>query len=177
VTLLRRILATSAAILSLFLCIASTALWVRSYRICDSTRFADSGQWRSYTSSRGRVIYLRARRIVEPYLNEKFSLTTQPAIPNVETAQWLVRDFVRFAGFAYGEGSAPDYVGRALVVPLWFTTLLFAVPPALWVRGWRRRRARRQGLCPKCGYDLRATPDRCPECGAEPHVERGARTC
>lgn len=50
-------------------------------------------------------------------------------------------------------------------IPYWLQLLAFATAPTIFVFRWNKKRRRPKGLCPKCGYDLRATPDRCPECG------------
>ncbi|MFI5380331.1 MAG: hypothetical protein ACHRHE_13610 [Tepidisphaerales bacterium] len=50
-----------------------------------------------------------------------------------------------------------------LVAALAFLPMLTIVPPAL--RARRAKRRRRWGECEHCGYDLRASSERCPECG------------
>jgi hypothetical protein len=68
--------------------------------------------------------------------------------------------------------SEPDYCLQLGDFPLGFEVIIFVAslwPLGLAIRYVSRARAvraaRRVGFCRGCGYDLRATPDRCPECG------------
>jgi len=73
----------------------------------------------------------------------------------------------------YGFASADC---RTLILPYWLIAVPLGAVTILWWarlsrRAWREHVGRvrcAHGLCAACGYDLRGTPDRCPECGSVP---------
>ncbi|MDB5171994.1 MAG: hypothetical protein JWN51_767 [Phycisphaerales bacterium] len=81
-------------------------------------------------------------------------------------------------GFCHSADTGP--LGKTIVVvgaPHWSIASILSLLPLCWTAArWRRLQRRVHGLCPGCGYDLRATADRCPECGtAAKTYARGMR--
>ena len=98
-------------------------------------------------------------------------------LPTWRNIQWISKTYFLYGQFGAGASwyDGPGYGSRrywAIRGPLWFVMIAGAIPALAWeirYRKWVRRQWRIwRGLCATCGYDLRATSDRCPECGQRP---------
>ena len=163
--MLRRI-RTLASILSLLLMLAAAALWVRSYRTEDLVGYNRKGVGSLSAWSRdGRLALWHDRYEQLGILQRRRVGWEYEANPMRKPGRWP-DGTPGFWGFVAERDQRGQDAYRAVAIPLWALAALFAIPPAMgiWARA-RRRAAQRLGLCPVCNYDLRATPDRCPECG------------
>jgi hypothetical protein len=190
---LARTLFTLCSAVSLLLFVASLVLWVRSYGRQDILRVARSGAVigqpppdSAVAPFASRVLMSKPGRLEaaafhvnvpdatatpggtpaavawEPWGPDFYITPVAPAVPGRPRTEtwWFNASAVEVGENAYA------YV----TIPYWSLLASSGLLPALWLR--RRRREWRSaaralaGSCTSCGYDLRATPGRCPECGA-----------
>jgi hypothetical protein len=94
-----------------------------------------------------------------PETSARFTWQSAPSYP------WAGSGSRTWLGFAWNSAVDEEMV----TLPAWPVLVLLGVMPLAWVVSRVRARLRtarqRRGLCAACGYDLRATRDRCPECG------------
>ena len=101
--------------------------------------------------------------------------------PPLQKRRGLIRErrhyktFIDYYDTVLGFGVRHRYEGHfgyeewAVALRFWFVFLLAAILPIRRFAAYREsRRAKQVGHCTNCGYDLRATPHRCPECGTIP---------
>ena len=174
--MLRRLFA-SVSLLSLVLFVAVVVLWVRSYATPDAVWHFGRGSEFRFTVWQART--WRGKAAVDAITGSMYQPPPPPGLHHAREPEFSANlkwpnDLLGF-GHADSEYSVPFYDEKrsTWVVPLWFPAALALALPATWLVQ-RRRRIKRlhAGLCRRCGYDLRATPGRCPECGTTPTEAR-----
>lgn len=157
---MRRRLFGSSSALSLFLCVATAVLWVRSYWVGDSCflrthsanyscEAGNGGLWLAWHEARSADISFSHAAVRPPH--------------DIRTAQ----DFAGKFGIFLDTQRSRDGGSRfSLVLPIWMMVVMTTLLALCFVAGlMRRSRRHSEGRCAACGYDLRASQNRCPECG------------
>ncbi len=172
-----RILRAVATLVSLFLFITILILWPCSYYVADGISQGRNGYSDEDGSLIRRIRGLRSSRGVLEITSGHFSSILFPSIspssegihvsheasPTATNPQLIVWSHLGFSEVRY-QTAIIDL--KVLAIPYWFPGLLLSILPILWFRKFLRQRRRLASpLCTTCGYDMRATPDRCPECG------------
>jgi hypothetical protein len=189
---LRRILLNALTALSLILFAATVGLWIESY----GQRPGVYGVGLHSPSWYGQAMSFRGTLLISHVRGSGYTAMRASNWPAARDGLHLVRRGAYGAG-VIGGGSggraadAPPVPGNmaftgvslggekgmgnpavrvrviTIGIPYWVAALVFGgvVSWSLWLA---RRRHHTPGVCAHCGYDLRATPDRCPECGTIP---------
>lgn len=178
--MLRRLFIVASAI-SLLLCIG-----VLLALLCSFLAFAPFGQswttsWdgngggyvaRGWFATHGTIDLLLEERIISPgpasnpnhYYHSGIEPFPGVVLPRTTLGFLQERSFTSWSEPGTGRPltSRVEWFG----VPLWLPALLLAIAPVAQLsRQIRKQNRSASGLCATCGYDLRASTDRCPECG------------
>lgn len=178
------------ALISLLLFALVIALWIRSYFIQDAIPGSFNTATLQLQSGHGRLWISRVT--VSPGPRLPFSVLYEWNIENLPALPFSRQKVgKRFIGIIISDYVAPNRLGNGygfgiltggggggtsrvnytfsvhtLSIPYWsLAAALLLMPVIVAVRLIRQRTAVQIGHCRHCGYDLRATPLRCPECG------------
>jgi hypothetical protein len=169
---------TILSVLSLMLCVATCVLWGRSHALSEMLLWqrVNGCGWVQAASGYLVVGLAVADCSGQPaesyglkYSRERASRPVNGLVflehePRDTESNW---NWGGFSWYELRQASGPVYA--VAVAPFWSIALATAVVPLGWARSRIRRRVQ-GGHCAACGYDLRATPGRCPECGMETKI-------
>lgn len=179
---MRRSLFNLASAVSLLLCVTAVFLWAESYSVNDIIG------WQTPVGLRGGFNRWGLKTIdglcgVQhinaddgPYTERNH--VPQPVSHGLVWESWTIQaaDHSIYAsgphnaaGFGWGGHEWANYARFTegyVIFPFWIPTGLTGILPGICLFRWRRRKRRlSHGQCISCGYDLRASQERCPECG------------
>jgi hypothetical protein len=186
---MRRRFFTILSAVSLLLCVLTTAIWLHSIDSFDSVTWT---KWEQSNSSTASIQQFRLHcdHSRMSFASERSTFTSQALILASQKYLPSGTHFYHFRSdnmvtnmsdqrlwIAGTTTTGPGRSGTVSTIQLPAPVLIFvlAVFPTWWLLKVRRLRSHPVGSCKTCGYDLRATPDRCPECGTRP-AKLGAKS-